>query len=486
MSSAPYPVRVDATMDGQLSRGLWLVKWLLVIPHLVVLAFVWVAFVVLSVVAFVAILITGSYPRSLFEFNVGVIRWTWRVSYYSYGALGSDRYPPFTLADVPDYPAHFDVDYPARLSRGLAVVKWWLLAIPHYLIVGVFVGGAWAIGREVGDVARTPGLIGLLVLIAGVALLFTGRYPRQIFDFVLGMNRWALRVAAYAGLMTDRYPPFRLDLGGHEPSPVPAPGQSTPVPALDTPGGPAAGQARQAGQAGWTAGRIVSVVSGAIVGLLALGLLGAGAVATWATTTQRDDAGYLTTATRSLDTSSYAITSDSIRLRGPAGWFTPSRLLGTIRVRATSTDPKASVFIGIGAADQVGRYLGDAPHVVINEWGTAIAGTGLVAGGGEPIPPPTGSDVWAAWVSGAGTQSLTWQPINGSWVLAVMNANGRPGVAVRADVGVTLPALSGIAAVLIAAGVLLTAGSVLLIAVPVARSSLRTGHAGPIPEGGFT
>lgn len=75
-----------------------------------------------------------------------------------------------------------------------------LLAIPHYLIVGVFVGGAWAIGREAGDVAGTPGLIGLLVLIAGVMLLFTGRYPRQIFDFVLGMNRWALRVAAYAGL----------------------------------------------------------------------------------------------------------------------------------------------------------------------------------------------------------------------------------------------------------------------------------------------
>src|SRR3954470_12136637 len=146
--STTYPVRVDAHLDDGLKRWLWLVKWLLVIPHYIVLFFLWIAFAVMSVVAFFAILFTGRYPRRIFNFNLGVMRWTWRVNYYAYSALGTDQYPPFTLAEVPEYPATLHVPYPEHLSRGLVLVKWWLLAIPHYLIVGVFAGGgAWLAAR---------------------------------------------------------------------------------------------------------------------------------------------------------------------------------------------------------------------------------------------------------------------------------------------------------------------------------------------------
>ena len=216
----PYPLRLEGDLDERLSRWLWLVKWVLIIPHVIVLFFLWIAFFVLTVVAFFAILFTGRYPRGIFDFNVGVLRWTWRVFFYSYNALGTDRYPPFTLADVPDYPARLHVEYPATLSRGLVLVKWWLLAIPHYLIIGVFTGAVFVGYNEASDGNwwYGSGLIGLLVCIAGIVLLFAGRYPRGLYDLVMGMNRWVFRVGAYAALMTDRYPPFRLDMGDQEPS----------------------------------------------------------------------------------------------------------------------------------------------------------------------------------------------------------------------------------------------------------------------------
>lgn len=226
------PVRVEGDLDNP-SRWMWLVKWLLAIPHYIILFFLWLAFLVLTVVAFVAILITARYPGWIYRFNLGVLRWSWRVDFYGYNVLGTDRYPPFTLGPAPDYPARLDIAEPGELSRGLVLVKWWLLALPHYLVLTVFFSGlAFAVGNgfdkgfmaeESADTAASDamavgiGLVPVLVLIVAVALLFTARYPRGLFDFLMGIARWWFRVAAYAFLMTDTYPPFRIDLGPREP-----------------------------------------------------------------------------------------------------------------------------------------------------------------------------------------------------------------------------------------------------------------------------
>jgi hypothetical protein len=209
------PAQLTGQLDPQLSRWLWLVKWILAIPHYIILALLWIAFLVVTVAAGFAVLFTGRYPASLFQFAVGVLRWNWRVSFYAYGVLGTDHYPPFTLARA-DYPAEFDVAYPVKLSHWKVLFKSWLFALPQLLIVAALTGSLGS--------SSTAGisLLSLLVCIAAVILLFTGVYRPEIFDLLMGINRWSLRTITYAALLSDQYPPFRLDQGPFDPPANPA------------------------------------------------------------------------------------------------------------------------------------------------------------------------------------------------------------------------------------------------------------------------
>jgi Domain of unknown function (DUF4389) len=462
-----YPVRVDASLDTPLSRWLWLVKWLLVVPHYIVLAFLWVAFVVLSAVAFVAILFTGSYPRSIFDFNVGVLRWTWRVQYYAFGAFATDRYPPFTLADDPAYPAHLEIAYPSRLSRGLVLVKWWLLAIPHYIIVGLFTGGGlWVAWHADQHNSSWPGLIAILAIIAAVVLAVTGRYPRQIFDLVLGLNRWVLRVAAYAALMTDRYPPFRLDMGGHDPGTVlTVPRVEDARPIQDSPPAP---------QRGWTAGRIVSLVVGSVLAVGSLGMLGAGATAWWADSARHG--GYLDLGTSTYASSGYAVESAPIQLPGPAGGWDPVRkFVGIIRVRATGVSGTAPVFIGIAPAGAAGRYLSGVARDTVSDFNGAH-GITAAHSGIAPSVPPTQVGIWVVRATSSGTATLSWPMTGGNWIAVAMNADGSRQVNVRVNVAAEFPELAPIAAGLLIGGFIFLGLSIVLILT--SASAHRPGRLG--------
>ena len=483
-----YPAHIDAQLDPRLSRWVWLVKWLLAIPHYIVLAFLWIAFVVLSIAAFFAILFTGRYPRAIFDFNVGVLRWSWRVSYYAYGALGTDRYPPFTLADVPDYPAHFDVEYPEQLSRGLVLVKWWLLAIPHYIIIGFFVGGgAWATWRTAED--RIPwgggGLITILVLVAAVILAVTGRYPQAMFDLVLGLNRWVLRVAAYAGLMTDQYPPFRLDLGGHEgpAMTVAAPSAQPPLSTIDAQSSAAQAEPTARPEAappapmplgrrgGWTPLRVVGVVIGSLLTLVSVGLLGAGGTALWADQ-QRDSAGYISLGTDTFTSAGHAVASDRISLQGlGVNWGDVGSVIGKVRFEVTSTSA-SPVFIGVAPANAADDYLRGVAYTTYRNFDNP--GNHRVDHlGSAPATPPTASNIWTTKVSGTGTQTLVWQPKEGTWTIVAMNADGTANVSVKTDTSLRLPSLPWIATGLLVVGAVFLVGGLLLIVLPARRVSAQ-------------
>jgi hypothetical protein len=443
----PYPVRLEGHLERP-SRWLWLVKWLLALPHYVVLVFLWVAFVLLSLVAFVALLFGGRYPRGIFEFNLGVLRWTWRVDFYAFGANGTDRYPPFTLADVPDYPARLDVAYPERQRHGLPLIGWWLLGIPQYLVAGIFAGGAGSIGWTAADQRwATPGfggLIGLLVCVAVIVLLFRGEYPRSIFDFVLGLNRWVLRVGAYAALMTREYPPFRLDGGESDPGGV------IIAPTVPTPDVQATSTAVSTSSS-WGVGRVIAVVVASLAVLAGLAALIAGGTALVFDQTQRDASGYLMTHSTAYSTDTYALVSDSYRTGAAGDRMVIRDMLGTVRIRTESVQP---VFVGIGPAAAVDSYLANVRREVATRFDANQTDFRL-SNGGAPAVPPTARRFWAAQSLGSGAQTLSWSPRNGDWRIVVMNANGSAGVRAELAIGARFPHLLWIGIGVLGGGALL-------------------------------
>lgn len=459
-----FPLRISAHSDPRVSRWLWLVKWLLLLPHFVLLAFLWVAFFVTTVMAFFAILVTGTYPRTLLDFNVGVLRWTWRVMFYGYGSLATDRYPPFSLHDVPDYPAHLDVDPPAQLSRGLVLVKWWLLAIPHYLVLAVVLGGGWSAAT---DNRQHMGLLPLLVLVAGVALLFTGRYPGRLFALVMGLNRWVFRVWCYAALMTDRYPPFALDQGGDEPHTVHAvalegteSGPTAPPPAPASP------------HPGWTGGRVVTFVAGTVLLSTGLGLVATAGTLGAVDQFGRDDAGLVTAPERRLESPGVAVTSPRLYLEAAgAERFLPGRIVGTVRVTARPVGDQR-LFVGVGPTDEVQAFLDDVDH---DAFVRARGGHMYFRhrAGERDVPPPGTQDFWAVSSTGDDETRLTWEPEPGDWTYVLMNADASRGVRADMAVGVELPALDDVALALALVALLLLASGAVLVAVPL-RAASRT------------
>jgi hypothetical protein len=190
-AGAPYVANADVQRQESYTRFLPLIKWLLVIPHFLVLTVLYIGVFVAWIISFFAVIITGRFPRGLWNFIVGTYRWTWRAT--AYYLLMTDRYPPFTLDDAPDYPARLDVEYPETVARWRPLVQW-ILIIPYSII-------AYVLGL----------ILYVLIFVAFWAILFTKKFPEGLFDLARGFMQWQFRAGMYGGFLVTRYPPFTLD-----------------------------------------------------------------------------------------------------------------------------------------------------------------------------------------------------------------------------------------------------------------------------------
>ena len=441
-----YPIRVRADLSDPPGRWLWLVKWLLLVPHYLVLAVLWVAYLALTVVAYVWVLVTGRYPEQVFAFNVGVLRWTWRVGYYGYQVLGTDRYPPFTLAEVPDYPAGLEADRPPAMPRWRPLVAW-LFAIPHLMLLAVLTGGAWqaTTGADGLGWSAPAGLVGVAVLVAAVALLFTGRYPRGLHDLLAGVGRWALRVVAYVSLLTGAYPPFRLDQGAREPDGDAGPSGPAPASGASGASGPAA--------------RVVAVVAGVLLLLVGAGVGTAGGLAL-ALDGQREN-GWVTSPAAVLSSPTAALVADGIVLH-PDRKALERVGLGEVRFTASGD---ATYFLGIARQSDVEAWLaGTAYDRVVDPTGAPRR----VGGPVTAVPPAGTRDFWLASASGTGTVTLDWTVADGRFAVVLANADGSTGVAADVRAAARIPDLTPLGAGLLTGGLLALGGGIALIVVGAA------------------
>jgi hypothetical protein len=268
--------------------------------------------------------------------------------------------------------------------------------------------------------------------------------------------------------MTDAYPPFRLDLGGSEPSTLAVPPAGATLLSEPTPSSGSGQRPPETGPSGssWSAGRTVTVVAGSVLVLLGVGAAAGGAVALTGDRAARDADGFVTTGARSFTSNGYALVFDTIELHGsrPAADTDAPYLdavLGDVQVRATAAGPGA--FVGIGPADAVAGYLAAVDRERLVDFGSGRAVQQRLPGG-APATPPAQQTFWVASAAGPGPQQLTWTPTDGRWVVAVMNADGSRPVAVELSAGATLPHLRWVwIGLFIGSGLALVVGAVLVL-----------------------
>lgn len=205
-----YPVQLEVDPAAPQNRLLVFLRPILTIPHWIVIAILGIAALVVWLLASFSIVIAGRYPEPLLRFSTGYARWATRVSAYG-GVLGSDesntyfwvtggfltdKYPPFTLGEAPDYPVRLFVEQQVegrnRLT-GFFPIRI-IMTIPHYLVLLI---------------------LGIIVTVATVVAwlvgIVQGRLPDWLHDLIAGYTRWNTRVGAYSGLLVDEYPPFSLN-----------------------------------------------------------------------------------------------------------------------------------------------------------------------------------------------------------------------------------------------------------------------------------